>query len=294
MYLITGGSGFLGRVLLEELGGSVQTLGRSGATYCADLATETPELKGGFDIVVHAAGKAHSVPRTQAEAKAFFEVNLEGTKNLARGLERSSALPRAIIFISTVAVYGLESGANITEAHPLQGTSPYALSKIQAEAFLQTWGQHTGVRIGILRLPLVVGPNPPGNLGAMIEGIKTGRYLRIGRGETRKSVVLAADLPQVFPKLAEKGGVFNLSDGHHPSFAELEATICQRLGKPLPRALPLSVAKALGKLGDLAGGRAPVTSAKVQKLTSELTFDDAKARNILGWRPRRAVDYLLV
>jgi dTDP-4-dehydrorhamnose reductase len=48
---------------------------------------------------------------------------------------KKSSLPKSFIFISTIAVYGCETGEEITKEHPLNGDSPYALSKIQAEQF---------------------------------------------------------------------------------------------------------------------------------------------------------------
>lgn len=294
MYLVTGTSGFLGRILVEGLEQPYQTLSRTNALYIVDLAKEVPSFVVAPEVVIHAAGKAHSLPKTAAEAQAFFDVNLTGTKNLTKGLDRASALPKAFIFISTVAVYGRDTGTDIAETHPSEGDSPYALSKRQAEEFLQAWGRERGVRIGIIRLPLVVGPNPPGNLGAMIHGLKTGRYLRIGSGNTRKSVVLAADIAGVLPALAARGGVYNLTDGHPPSFAELEETICRQLGKPLPKTVPLPLARLLGKVGDVIGKRSPINSATIEKMTSDLTFCDSKARKTLGWQPRKALDYLKI
>lgn len=49
--------------------------------------------------------------------KTVFDVNLQGTKNLCAALE-NSGIPKAFIFISTVAVYGCDFGDNITEEHP--------------------------------------------------------------------------------------------------------------------------------------------------------------------------------
>ena len=73
---------------------------------------------------MHIAGKAHSVPKTEQEAQTFFDVNLRGTQNLVKGLERLDTLPRAFLFISTVAVYGVDQGTNISETHPLKGDTP--------------------------------------------------------------------------------------------------------------------------------------------------------------------------
>ena len=118
--LFTGASGFLGnnvRPLLEAMY-EVTTVGLLPQDdYTVNIAQEVPELRERYDIVLHAAGKAHSVPRTEAEKQVFFDVNLQGTKNLCAALERKG-FPRAFIFISTVAVYGCEYGEEITEDHP--------------------------------------------------------------------------------------------------------------------------------------------------------------------------------
>ena len=100
----------------------------------ANFVTDVPELPEKYDIVLHACGKAHVVPKTEAEKKAFFDVNYTGTKHLCEALEKVG-VPKAIVFISTVAVYGCEYGDLITEEHPLEGKTPYAKSKIMAEEY---------------------------------------------------------------------------------------------------------------------------------------------------------------
>src|SRR5690606_24129185 len=102
------------------------------------------------------------------------------TRNLCRALEGLGNVPKSFIFISSVAVYGLQEGEGVGENHPLNGTTPYAESKILAESWLKQWAAENNVILSILRLPLIVGPNPPGNLGAMINGIKSRKYLSIG------------------------------------------------------------------------------------------------------------------
>lgn len=165
--LFTGASGFLGsnvRPLLEGMYG-VKTVGLSPKDdYTIDIAKEIPVLRERYDIVLHVAGKAHSVPKTEAERQVFFDVNLQGTKNLCTALERRR-VPRAFIFISTVAVYGCAYGENITEDHPLDGDTPYAMSKRLAEEYLQKWCYEHNVILGIIRPSLIAGPNPPGKSG---------------------------------------------------------------------------------------------------------------------------------
>ena len=124
--LFTGASGFLGNNIIHLLNGTynIISVGLSPQdTYLVDIATDIPTFTDAFDVVYHAAGKAHSVPKTEAEERLFFDVNHQGTKNLCTALERSG-IPKEFIFISTVAVYGCDSGENITEEHPLNGTTP--------------------------------------------------------------------------------------------------------------------------------------------------------------------------
>lgn len=285
--LFTGASGFLGnhvRPILEKTY-QVITVGlTSEDNYTVNIAKEVPELKEHCEIVLHAAGKAHVVPRTEEEKKAFYDVNLQGTKNLCAALEKSG-IPQAFIFISTVAVYGCEFGSNITEKHPLNGDTPYALSKIQAEEFLTEWCNKHGVILSIIRPSLIAGPNPPGNLGAMIKGIKTGRYLSIGGGKARKSVLMVEDIAHLVPILVKRGGIYNVCDDEQPSFRQLETVICTQLGKKLPISIPFWVAKCMAIVGDCLGKKAPINSLKLKKITESLTFSNEKVKRELGWKP---------
>lgn len=283
--LFTGASGFLGINILELLRQRylITTVGLTAIDNIqCNIAEEIPELSEKYDIVLHAAGKAHSVPKTEAESKVFFDVNLQGTKHLCAALE-NTGLPKSFIFISTVAVYGIETGENITEDYPLNGTSPYALSKIQAEQFLKEWCGINNVTLTILRPSLIAGPNPPGNLGAMIKGISTGKYLSIGGGKARKSVLMVQDIANLIPLVADKGGVYNVCDSHHPSFRELEELICKQLNKSSVISVPFYIAKLLAILGDLLGKYAPINSDKLSKITKSLTFSNEKAKKELAW-----------
>src|SRR5690606_36322095 len=125
--------------------------------------------------------------------------------------------------------------------------------------------------LSILRLPLVAGAHPPGNLGSMIRGMKTGRYLSIGSASARKSMVWAEDIADYIETLSRVGGTFNLTDGYHPTLGELELQISKSLAKPAPWKIPLWAARILGKIGDVLGERSPVNSLKINKLISDLT-----------------------
>ena len=290
--LFTGGTGFLGKNVISLLQSEyeVTTCGiTSDDMIQANLAKLVPELPERYDVVLHAAGKAHVVPKTEEEIKQFFDINYQGTVNLCAGLEKVG-VPNALIFVSTVAVYGLDYGSNITEDTPLKGDTPYAKSKIMAEEYLTEWCNKHNVILGIIRPSLIAGPNPPGNLGAMINGIKTGRYLSINRGKACKSVLMVQDIAKLVPLLAEKGGVYNVCDTHHPSFGELESLIAEQLGKRKPISIPLWIANILAKCGDLLGRKAPINSMKLAKIVKPLTFSNDKVRNELGWEPTSVLD----
>ena len=262
--LFTGASGFLGRNIYQLLEKTyvIKTVGLTPQDdYKIDIARNIPVFTEVFDIALHAAGKAHSTPKTEEEKQVFFDVNLQGT------------------------VYGCDSGENITEEHPLNGTTPYALSKIKAEKYLQGWCAMHNVKLSILRPSLIAGPNPPGNLGAMIRGIRNGKYLSIAGGKARKSVLMVQDIANLLPMLIEKGGIYNVCDSYQPSFRELEMVICKQLSRKGPISIPYWLAKSMAVIGDCLGEKAPINSLKLRKITSSLTFSNEKAMRELGWKP---------
>lgn len=291
--LLTGSNGFLGKIIIKTLEQKNQfiTLSRNSGEYQVCLDKQIPNFYHSFDLVIHSAGKAHSVPKTEAERKQFHDVNVIGTENLLKGLEKSG-VPEQFVFISSVSVYGQELGIGINEKHQLEAKDPYGLSKIEAELLVVNWCKKNNVVFTILRLPLLVGKNPPGNLGAMIKAINKGYYFNIGGGKARKSMVLAEDVAVFIPKVAAFGGTYNLTDGFHPDFRELSSIISKQKNKKNPFNLPLVVGKLFGLVGDLLGNKAPVNSAKITKITSDLTFDDTRAREVAGWKSQGVMEYL--
>ena len=284
--LLTGSSGFLGQIIFNKIGNDyIKTLNRKNGDYQISLDLEVPIFDTPFELIIHSAGKAHSTPKTEQQKRAFYDVNVQGTKNLLKGLEHGNALPRAFIFISSVAVYGKETGHLIIEESPLQAKDPYGDSKVQAEITIQDWCKKNNVICTILRLPLIAGPNPPGNLKTMINGLKKGYYFNIAGGKAKKSIVLAEDVAKIIPVAAKIGGVYNLTDQYHPSFSELSQLIAKQLGKSKPLNIPFWIAKLIALAGDMIGNNAIINSKKLLKITSDLTFDDSKARRILGWAP---------
>lgn len=285
--LFTGASGFLGQSITSILKDRylVDTLNsKSRAVYTVDLGRVVPVLERDYDLVLHAAGKAHFLPRSKEEEAEFFQANFEGTKNLCRALERTK-LPISFVFVSTVAVYGCETGIGITEDHPLNGRSAYALSKIQAELYLREWAERTGVILTILRPALLAGVDPPGNLGAMIRGIKSGLYFHIDGGLARKSVAMAEDIGRLLPIVAPVGGTYNLCDDRNPSYHEWGLTLAKILEKKPPRSISSALAWVLGEIGELTRGRFPMSRERLKKLRETLTFSNQKLKTATSFQP---------
>ncbi len=285
--LFTGASGFLGhniRPILEKTY-DVHTIGLTDDDDIKiNIAKEVPPINTYYDVVLHAAGKAHTVPKTETEKQVFYDVNYQGTVNLCKALE-NAGIPKTFVFISTVAVYGCEFGEDIDETHPLNGDSPYAKSKIMAESFLTKWCLDHQVRLSILRPSLLAGKNAPGNLGAMVNGVKKGFYMNIAGGKVVKSILMAEDIARLIPVLEEKGGVYNVCDTRQPSFGEISASVAKQLGKHKPISIPYWMAWCMAKVGNILGSKAPINDYKLEKMTKSLTFSNEKARHELNWEP---------
>ena len=94
--LFTGASGFLGyniRPILEK-SYDVHTIGLTDDDDIKiNMAKEVPPINTHYDVVLHAAGKAHTVPKTEAEKHVFYDVNYIGTIHLCDALEKAGDQP---------------------------------------------------------------------------------------------------------------------------------------------------------------------------------------------------------
>lgn len=294
--LFTGASGFLGNNILPLLKRNyeVTTLGHLPVdNITVNLAKDVPSLPHQFDVVLHAAGKAHVIPKTPEEEKLFYDINYEGTKNLCMSFQ-NVGVPKSLIFISSVAVYGCETGNLIREDHPRNGVTPYAKSKILAEDYLMAWCKANGVILTILRPSLLAGVNPPGNLGDMVRGIDKGFYFNIAGGTVKKSILMADDIAILLDLCKNKGGIYNVCDTEQPSFGDLSAIIAKQLGKRKPFSIPYWIAKSCALVGDCMGRRAPINSQRLSKLTQSLTFSNEIAVSELGWNPLKVLEYFKI
>lgn len=286
--LLTGSSGFLGSYIfnfLKNQNYELITVGRSSTSdITIDLSiNKLPNIE--VDYVIHVAGKAHVIPKTEEEKKEFFKVNSIGTNNLLYGLNTTKL--QSIIFISTVAVYGKEEGELIDEKFPLLGNTPYAQSKIKAEQSIIDFGVTNNIKTVVLRLPLVTGKQPLGNLRAIIKAIKKGYYFRIGKGHVKKSIIAASDIAYIIPELFDLNGVYNLTDVSHPTLSDIDSIIANKYNKKI-KSIPICLIKVIAKIGDIFYFF-PLNSLKLKKLTKDLTFSNTKLFNDIKYRPHNGL-----
>ncbi len=298
-FLVTGGSGFLGRYILDELTREqhdVTCIVRNrradseGPSYVqCDLSEDIPTLgKTPFQTIIHAAGRAHIMQRSPKSDAAFISTNCIGTQHLIESLERLDQPPTCFIYISSVAVYGRDAGENIDETTPLAGNSSYAISKIKSEDIVGRWCKEHQVNYYHLRLPLVAGDDPPGNLGHLMQAIKKGKYVHIRDNDARKSVVIAEEVARFIPTLGKQpSGAYNLCCNYHPTFNEIETAILKAVDGSILLSLNKTYATWLGRFSTTLNklGLRNSIGASIEKISSTLTFLDAKARKDLNWSP---------
>ncbi len=284
--ILTGSTGFLGSLIKTKLlkFKNIELIELSNEMDLVNLNSLKPLESIKIDIVIHCAGLAH----TKKKTSAFYQINHLGTKNLLTVLTKNS--PQNIIFISTVAVYGEESGNLIKENHPLNPKDYYGKSKLLAENEIINWADKNNSNYLIFRPSLIVGENPKGNLKKMIDGIKKGYYFNINNGGARRSMILAEDLAELIITSFDKTGIYNICSDENPSYFELSNKILNNLRinrKPLN--LPYYLCKIVGKLGDLIT-ILPFNSKTFVQLTSSLTFDNNYAKKKLKWAPKSILE----
>ena len=277
------------KAVLDKVGAEYLTLGRDEkADIKCDLSKAIPTIPSDLKTssVLHIAGKAHSVPKTDVQKKEFFDVNEKGTQHLLSGLESLDQLPKQFVFISTVAVYNREEGENISvndinsSGFTNGKATPYAHSKWNAEQLVLNWCKTHKINALILRIPLIFGENAPGNLGAMEKAIRKGYYFSVGSGQAKRSLVYLSDLVKLLTSLkGTESGIFNVVS-ENKSYQEIENHFANKYKRRIKR-IPSSIIKIAAKVGDIFSFL-PINSYRLSKLENSLTFQN----NWEGWKFR--------
>ena len=283
--LLTGHTGFLGSVIYKSLIKEfvVYTLGRSeDSDYRVDLLNWDGklELKHSIDAVVHVAGLAHGKSNSDS---AMTKVNLESTKDLIDIADKCQI--NAFVFISSTAIYGREYGLEIREDEKLQLRTNFARTKFDSENCILN--RDNAKDSLIVRLPLVIGPNPIGNLGKLMSSICSGKHIFLKGNKARKSVVYASDVASFISNWLKndekKSGTINLTSGEAPTFNWIEKMIRHYTGVKFFFTFPVGLVwKITVAIKQHLGISIPILG----KIFYPLTFSDQLARTKFNYQSK--------
>lgn len=246
--VVTGGLGFVGRHLVTHLraaGDDVTTLDRHG-DHPVDIL-DGPALTDAIsavspDAVYHLAGLAH-VGDSWRDPVGFFRVNAEGTLNVLRACEAADV--HRVLAVASADVYGVvsENDLPLTEASPLRPTSPYAASKVAADALaLQA---HLGHGLGAIRVR-PFNHLGPGQSEAFVAPALAARIARaerdgldtivVGNLSARRDLTDVRDVVRAYRLLVEcgePGEVYNVCSGKDVAIQELADLLVGMAQRPI-------------------------------------------------------------
>lgn len=259
--LVTGASGYIGRVVVAELASA----GHTPVPLTGDVRACAPVRDVG--AVVHLAGLGR-VRESFADPVRYYDVNVGGTVNLLR------SPPPRFVLASTAGVYGAPPAGPVAEDCPRAPGNPYAASKAAAEDAVG-WAARAGLTSAVvLRLFNVVGGGDRDDTRVVTRacGAASGRLPALevfGDGSAVRDFVHVRDVARAFvAAVAHRTGreafeVFNV--GATPaSVADVLAAVARVTGRPVPVV------------------RRPAHPGEVR----ELRADTARLRGALGWAPR--------
>ncbi len=297
--LVTGANGFIGSILCKNLLAASAFEVKAAVRHQPDPANPATEVQinninsqtpwhdalQNVDVIVHLAARVHIMEETVNNPNnLFFDVNLHGTKNLAR--QAADAGVKRFIYISTIKVNGEGSGKVLCAEAKATPADAYAESKWAAEQALAQIAEDTGLEVIIIRPPLVYGPGVKGNFLRLLKLVARGLPIPLGAVSNKRSMVYVDNLCDLIktcithPKAP--GQVFLVSDNEDLSTPELIALLAVSL-KHSEKLIAIPVAW-LSRLGKLFG-----KEAEIHRLCSSLRVDISKTTELLDWQPPYSV-----
>ncbi len=295
--LVTGAAGFIGSHLAEELtrrGADVRAFvrytsaGRWGWLDDSELASEMDVLAGdvrdpetlvpamdGVDTVFHLAALI-AIPYSYVTPLAYVRTNVEGTTNVLEAA-RAAGVGR-IVHTSTSEVYGTARAVPISEAHPLQGQSPYSASKIGADKIAESFHAAFELPVTVLRPFNTFGPRQSARavIPTIITQALVGETVRLGAVTPTRDLTYVQDTVDGFIAAAEApaavGRTINLGAGREISVGDLARRIQGLMDREV--------------VVEHDARRDRPAASEVERLLSDNTL----ARELLGWEPRHTLD----
>ena len=321
--LVTGATGLIGRNFARRAaaaGYSVLAMVRRNSDRSAldgvavqfvegDLAQpETlPGALADADVVVHTA--AHLGDWGPPEK--YRAINVVALDHMLNAVVRRGQLQRWIQ-LSSQGVYPARHHYGTDETTPPETNNidGYTQTKAESELVVHRYIREHNLPAVIIRPGFTYGPGERNALKRVVEKIEAGKMKIIGRGDRVvnntsvhnlcDAILLAIQTPNI------NGETFNIRDERLVTREEFVHTICDYLGKPHPRHVPERLVKGLvgpiEAIARLIGTESPpiITRGQIKFLTQNLDYSIAKAKRMLGYRPRvdfrdgiiEALDYL--
>lgn len=307
--LVTGATGALGPATVKALataGFDVRALARNPDapalngvdTRVGDL-TDWASLQRavqGVDAVVHLAALLHIVNPPPDMRAAYQRINVDGARRLAEAAIGAGV--RRFVLASTSAVYG-PGPVPASESTVPAPDSWYAESKVAAEGAVLAVHRPGVFDVSILRLSAVYGPRIKGNYQRLLQALAAGRFVPLGLGVNRRSLVHEDDAAAAFVTAVEHpaaaGRLFNVSDGTPHQLREIVRSMCLALGRAepaisIPAGPAIAGARVVERLARLVGRTPPVTTATLTKYMEESVVDSSRLTRELGFIPRMGLD----
>jgi UDP-glucose 4-epimerase len=297
---ITGATGFIGHAFaVAGTFDDLRIIGRknphlSFATFLnspIDGCTEYHNFMKGADVLVHCAALVHNMKKDKmAKSDEYFEINVEGTLNLARQAAVSGV--QRFIFISSIKVNGdTTTGRSPYSYSDMPNPNgPYAVSKFQAEEGLKRICLETGMEYVIIRPPLVYGPGVKANFSALLSVSKMNLPLPLGGIHNKRSLVSIDNLVSLMNLCVTsenaRNQTFLVSDGSDISTSDLVKIMTQSHGNT-PRLLNVPP-KLIRFMGTILG-----KDAAIESLCGDLCVDINHTINTLSWAPRGSINDVL-
>jgi len=310
--LVTGGTGFLGRRLVERLlaeGRQVTVLARTPAPdleqrgvrfirASLDDAAAVRAACTGIETVFHTAAKVGVWGRTTD----FFRTNVLGTRALLAGC-RAHGVKRLVYTSTPSVVYNGRDLAGVDESLPLttRCPSPYPLTKAIAEKEILA-ANAPALRTVALRPHLIWGVGDPHLVPRLLARARAGRLRIVGNGMNRVDMVQIENAVDAH-LLAERslargdspaaGRAYFITNGEPVPLWDWINDLLRALGEPpVTKKISLAAASAVGavceSLWRLLPVRTepPITRFVAAELAKDHWFNLSAARRDLGYAPR--------
>lgn len=296
--LVTGGSGFIGRVLcrrLLEQGHQLTVLSRNPAKTLAlfgqpvsvidHLRQLAPDSR--FQAVINLAGEPIMDARWTTQRKQILLDSRVGiTRQLLDFMAKAEQKPKVLLSGSAIGWYGNQGDTPLNETFAGDARDfGQELCRQWEQTALQA--QSLGVRVCLLRTGLVVGKNG-GFLARMLPIFRLGLGGRIGHGQQWMSWVHRDDHVAITCKLlndASLSGAFNLTAPQPVTNAEFTQTLAAALQRPALLPVPAWLLKlALGEMAELLLGGQRVLPERIVKAGYQFKLPtlEAALRDVLA------------